>query len=128
VSTTPKNNDGFVAIIIAVIVGVVIILIAISAATSGYYLGSGGNNLFWRSESYIAAYSCFDIAWFQLDDDLDYTGNETVTVGPNTCQIETIDSSGTDYIIRTNSTVNRNTTRLEGTLDELLQLTTLKEI
>jgi hypothetical protein len=123
-----KKNSGFVAIIIAVIVGIVLILMSLSMATMSYYAGIGGVDIQKRDDSYVAAFSCFDTAWYKLSDDLDYLGNETIAVGSNSCHIDPITSQGAGFVIITTSTVDRNTTQLRGVLNEFLQLTSFEEI
>jgi|GEM_PF-2510777 len=79
-----------------------------------------------RADSAQARYlalSCGDIALLKLDGNVNYTGNEAITVDGQTCQIQTIVAQDFARTITTNATVNGHTSRLRIKVDDVATLT-----
>ena len=111
------NNRGFVVLTTVIILSVVLILIAQALSSSGYFQRRGLLDFQFKELSYWMARSCADTALSKLSADLDYAGNETITIDQYQCTIQSITVQGTNSIIKTNATVDQSTTKLKITTD-----------
>lgn len=120
-------NKGYIAIISVIVLSVVLLVLAQVLATAGYFQGSGSNGFEAKERSYFTALSCVDRAIYNLAQDLDYAGNETIAIGDYRCALEPITLQATTTIIRATATTDGSTTKLKVTLDDFLNITAFTE-
>ena len=107
------RNSGFVVLTTVLVLSVVLLLLAQTLSTAGYIQGSGALHFGLKEQSFALARSCLDRGYYNLSQDLDYTGNETLTMGTATCHIDTIITQNGESTITSSATVEQNTTRLK---------------
>jgi len=122
-----KKNSGFIVLTTVIVLSIVLLLIAQTLSTTGYFQRRGILNFQFRELSYFSALSCLDRALYKLTYDLDYTGNETLQLGLYQCSILSVTYAGTITTIHTTATVDQSTTKLVGTADVNLVLTSILE-
>jgi len=136
---TRQNNNfqnGFIALMSVVILSAVMIMVTITLGTVTYFSRMGEFNNESKELSYFLAYTCIDYAEFQLTIDLDYPGNEILTVGDYQCGILPITKEdgdghkkkkGKNRRVTTTATVLNSTTTLQKQFDMYLDTIYFKE-
>ncbi len=111
-----KKESGFIALISSIIISAVLVAVVFSLSFSGFFTRFNLLDSEYKERSYELAYACFNVAVLRLASDSGYLGNETVTVGADTCQIRTITTPGT---IETKAimSVDGATTNLRGVIN-----------
>ena len=101
-SNPQKKQSGFIALITAIILSLILILVTVTINQIGAIarVNSGGSE--YKEQSMALAKSCAPIALLHLTTDRTYTGNETISTPPTSCDIKTIQlntpSAGLDTI------------------------------
>ncbi len=121
------RQNGFVVLTTVIILSAVLILIAQALSTSGYFQRRGLLDFQFKELSYWMARSCADRALSKLSNDLDYAGNETLTIDQYQCTIQPITTQSGNTIIKTNATVDQSATKLKVTTDGDLNVISFAE-
>ena len=122
-----KQRQGFIVITAVIVLSIILILIAQTLSTTGYLQSSNGLNFEFKELSYYTALSCMDHALFQATQDLDYAGNETLTIGNYQCTVAAFTTQSTNIIIRTSATTETSTTKLKMVVDQYLAIVSFTE-
>ena len=128
-----SSHNGFVVLTSVIILSAVLLLLAATLSSSGYLQGSGTVALQSKDVSYYTALSCTDRAVYKLKQDLDYTGNEDITLGGGySCHIDaltqTVTPSGIETTIQTSATAYNSNTVLQTVLNLYLGVKTFREL
>ena len=108
-----SNQKGYIALISSFILsGIIITLTFILAGSSllGRYNTLIAND---KKTSRFLAESCLEVARLRLVQNSSYAGNETVTIGSNTCTIQPIQSATGQKIITAISSAGQSKTILK---------------
>lgn len=124
--------NGYVALVSVLIVGIV----ALSITTSVILLGLGSSRtgfvLEQTEQARGLATACAERALDKLRKDLNYTGNETITLGQGSCQIRPVLGSGnTNRTIETTGTVGTIVKKVKVIIAQVTpqtQLTSWQEV
>jgi len=122
-----ERRDGFIVLLSVIILSAVLLLLAATLSTSGYFQRRGVLDSQFRESSYFLALSCIDQAAFKLSGDLDYAGNETISMGQYQCSILPLVTEGTNTLIHSTATVDQNTSKLVATLNADLAIISIVE-
>ncbi len=109
------NNKGFIAVTSAILISVVLMAIIFSVSYSGFLNRFNILDTYSKERSRGMAEACVAEARNKLASDSSYTGNETITIGTDTCQIMAIESNlpSTDKTIKSKATVRMAVTNLK---------------
>lgn len=125
-------RDGFIALTSVLIIQAVTlaIVLAVGLRSIGESNMSGGEH---QSHRALAmANLCAELALMRLESVRQYAGNETITIGSDSCQILAIEGVGnTNRKVITQSTVAGYTKRMNITLQRIsptMQITSWKEV
>ena len=108
-----KNRNGFTALMATIIISVILFLIASTLSMTGF---AGRLNILdseYKERSVALSEACVDVALLKLAGDQTYTGNVSVPVGLDTCNIQSIDPNINPIIIKTKATFQKAVTNLE---------------
>ncbi len=122
------RQSGFVVLTSVIVLSVVLLLLAQTLSIAGYFQGSGALNFELKERSYALAYTCIDSAFYKISQDLDYAGNETLTIGSGTCHIDTIVYQNNQSTITSSATYGNNTTRLKLVGDANFAIVSFQEL
>ena len=122
------KKNGFVVLTSVIILSVVLLLIAQAVSTSGYFQSSGSLDFEFKELSYSLALSCIDRAYYNLNQDLDYAGNENITITGYTCHIDPVVLQGSDTTFQSSATAGTSTTKLKMTIDQNFAITAFQEL
>ena len=107
-----KSDGGFAALISVIISSVILLLIATTLSMTGF---SGRLNILdseYKERSLALAEACIDTALLRLTQNSNYLGNESVSVGGDTCNIRVIDPNPDPIILETTATYQKAVTNL----------------
>jgi hypothetical protein len=116
-----NDRRGYVLLVSVMIIGFMLIGLAIAATRTLVTDHAATIVIEHEDDARALAEGCADQALLKLRDNVNYTGNETVTIGSQTCTIHTILTSPSR--IQTEATVNGQPYRLQVTLSSLSPLT-----
>lgn len=119
-----KQDSGFIAIISVVIIAALLLAISASLSFSGFFTRSNIADGEYKEHSTALAEACIQEALVKLAANPNYTGNETITIGSDSCTIGSITTSGVQKTIRTSGSFRSTTTNLQVTANALSLSTT----
>jgi hypothetical protein len=125
------KNQGMIALTTVLIVGAIVLAVSIGITTRTVIETQISGSEEQTHKALVAATSCMESALAKLSDNASYTGNESISVGSNTCTISTITSSGNTRTVKTSSTVGGHTRRLSVTVSNVnppLQVSSWQEV
>lgn len=115
-----ENKKAYIALISILIVGAVALNIAVSSAILS--VGQGRNGLLAQNltEAKGLANACAEKALMDLKDNVDYVGNETVSLGSGQCQIETIENLGGETrLVKVTGRANQITKKIKININQI---------
>ena len=113
-STSQKNQKGYIALISILIISGVTLLVAISANLLGISEADMGLQKNQSSRSFYLAVLCAEDALMKLRDNLEYPGNEVLVIGDGTCNILPVEGSGNqNRVIKTTGTIFNQTRKIK---------------
>lgn len=122
-----KTNGGYIALISAIIMTVILMLISITTSHSSFLGRFDSQILEYKDGSYNLAKGCLDHAKLKLAQG-SYAGNETITIGTNSCTIDPITTNSGNTIIVSKATITNTTTKLKLTVNSsTLSIVSLEE-
>src|SRR3989344_2597258 len=101
VSMEHRKNGGYIALIAALIISGVIVMIVATLSQTSFIGRANIAGSHYKERSRSLAQACANVALLRLASSSSYTGNESLGVASETCQIFTIVSSSTGRIIDT---------------------------
>lgn len=114
------NTQGYIALTTALILSVVFLSVGIGVSMLAVSGGQNSLSMYSAKKAEIIAESCVEYALFQLQQSLEYVGNETVNIGGETCDILTIGGIGNNNrVIKTESTVSDYVRHIEVEVAEI---------
>ncbi len=81
------NKSGFIALISVIIISAVLLIVATTLSFSGFFGRFSVLEHEFKKKSFSLAEACAEQARLKLFIDNEYSGNETVNVGTDSCQI-----------------------------------------
>ena len=121
--------QGYLAITAALILS--FLILAIVSASGSAALFSRDNNLDFelKKSSYFLARACLEYALIKLADSPSYAGNETRDIDSDQCEVVSVETSGSNKIIKARSQVSGATTNLRLTVvTQNLSTVSLEEV
>ncbi|MBP9821741.1 MAG: hypothetical protein KBC98_02575 [Candidatus Pacebacteria bacterium] len=126
-----KQQPGIIALITVLITGAIVLIIGLGMAERSMLELNTSLDEELSHQALTAATSCMERALLSLAGNASYAGNETLSVGTNTCSIATITTSGITRTVKTSSTVQGYTRRLQVTVSNVnppLQVSSWQEV
>ncbi len=127
-----EKQKGFIALISLLIILAVTLLIAISTNLFGISeldMGVQGGQ---SAKAFSLASLCAEDALMKLKDDLNYSGNESFSVGEGGCDILSLEGSGNnDRIIKTIGNVSNQIRKIKievGEVDPKMKIISWREV
>lgn len=111
------RRDGFVALVSSVIISLVAMAVVFSASFSGFFARNSVSANYTKEISAYLSESCVHTAMLKLQQDIDYAGNETITIGSDNCTIRAVQTSGSNKTVQTRALFERATTNYEVVID-----------
>lgn len=114
------NKKAYIALISILIVGAVALSVAVSSAILS--VGQGRNGLLAQNltEAKGLSNACAEKALMDLKNDINYIGNETVSLGGGQCQIETIENLGGEArLVEVTGRVNQITKKIKISIGQI---------
>jgi len=107
------STHGYISLISVIIVGAVVLLISVSILILGINQSKGGLLEENSAEARALSNACAEKALMQIKDNINYNGNETITLGNGQCTIETIENlEGESRILKTKGITNNVVNKL----------------
>ncbi len=120
---------GYIAITSAIIISLLLMAITFALSFSSFF---GRHNVFdsqTKEISYALAEACAEKALLNLAQNSSYAGNETITVkSPDTCDILTIETAGSQKTIKTRATFQKTTTNIKVVANMPPQIVSWEEV
>jgi hypothetical protein len=116
-----RKPDGYVLLVSAMIIGLMLIGLAVAATRTLISEHASTIVIEHEDDARSLAEGCADTALLKLRNNVNYTGNETVTINGQTCTIKPLLTS--PYRLQTEATVSSQPYRLQITLSSLSPLT-----
>jgi len=116
-----RKQDGYVLLVSAMIIGLMLIGLAVAATRTLISERASTTVIEREDDARSLAEGCAEHALLKLRNNVNYTGNETVTINGQTCTVKPLLT--TPYRLQTEATVNGQPYRLQVTLSSLSPLT-----
>jgi len=100
ISRRYNNQKGFIALISAIIISLTLLALGASLSLSGFYLRGNILSTEFKEKSAALSEACVETAILEIAKDGNYSGNETVFVGNDSCYIRSV-SGGSEKTIET---------------------------
>ena len=127
-----KTQKGYIALILILIISGVTLLIAISTSLFGISESGMGLQKSQSSEVFYLATLCAEDALMKLKDDLNYSGNETLTFDEGSCDILSLEGSGNqDRTIKTTGAAYNQTRKIKieiAQVNPIMEINTWQEV
>lgn len=114
-----KSENGFVVLMSTIILSAVMLAVVFSLSTSGFFTRLNLLDSENKEASFALAEACGQIAVLKLHQNSSYTGNETITVEREVCRILAKETSGSEIIIKTKSTIGGAVSNVIINLDSI---------
>lgn len=113
-----KNQEsGFILLMSSIVISAILVAVVFSLSFSGFFTRFNLLDSYNKEASLNLAQSCGDIAVLKRIQDGAYAGNETLTVGSDSCQVLTFETSGSEIIIKTTATVHNAVSNIQINLN-----------
>lgn len=110
-------EKGYIAITTSIILSIVILAVAISLGSSNLLIRFDILDFYNKQSSFAIARSCLNYGLLKLADNPAYSGNETIGISSFKCSILTLETSGSNKILKTRSQIEGATTNLKLTVN-----------
>lgn len=102
-----QNHTGIIALMTVLLMGAILLLVTIGISLRSRISGNMTIDQQLSAESMRLATSCMEYALLQLSTDTDYAGDETLTVGTESCIIEPVETPADQMrTVKTSGTVD----------------------
>ena len=127
-----KNQKGYIALISVLIITGAVLFIAINTSLFGISEAGMGLQKSQSSEAFYLAILCAEDALMSLKENLDYYGEETLTIGQGNCTILQVKGSGNkDRVVETTGTIYNQTRKIKieiGRVDPKMEIDSWREV
>ena len=126
---TSKNNNqsGYIALIMVLIIGAVALILVLAANFSTISQAQIGIITNKAAQNYYLATACAEYAIIKLQNDLNYAGNEDITIDGQICHIDPIEGVGNiNRVIKTISNEDGYTKKIKIEIDQVIPQTKVK--
>lgn len=115
-----NSQRGYIALISILIASAIVLLISLSASLLSIGESKMGLQMNQASESFYLAQSCAEYALIALKNDLNYIGDETLTINGQDCTILPLEGSGnTDRVIKALSNAYNQTRKIRIEINQV---------
>ena len=109
-----KFQKGYIALISILIISAIVVLIASSASLFSVSESDMDFQQTQSEKSFYLADFCAEYALMKLESVLNYSGNESVKIGEDSCIVYPIDGSGnTNRVVKTKSNFKNQVRKIE---------------
>lgn len=109
-------KNGYVVLTSIIIISVVILLIALTLGITSFLTRLDISSSYYKEISNSLSKACVQTALLKLSLSPSYSGNETIPVGSDSCQIISVTASGSNKIISTQGQYQNSYTNLKTTV------------
>ncbi|MFA6397610.1 MAG: hypothetical protein WDK96_02050 [Candidatus Paceibacterota bacterium] len=114
-----QKNNGFIALITSIILSIIIFLIASVSSNASFWSRLDSGSIVEKDKSFSLALGCLDYAKLKLAENINYAGNENISIESNTCEIKPIESGIGFKLINIQAIVANKTTNLSVKVDAI---------
>lgn len=107
---THDKENGYIAVVSAMVIMTVLLLLATTTSMASFYSRFNALDRENKKVGTALAESCVDSALLKLAMNSSYLGNETVSVGSNSCKICPVSAAGQIRNFSTKATYNQTVT------------------
>lgn len=112
------KQKGYIAITSAILISIVLMAIILTVSSIGFRGRANIFDSYSYAKSKYASEACLETALLKLVENPDYTGNETINIYSNQCNIlDVVEVSPTERLIQAESIVLTSKTNLSVTVD-----------
>ncbi len=122
-----KSEKGYIALTSVIILGITLLVAVLGFALMIFFNKKSTTQAVLKEGSYFAARACLEKALLNLTVDSAYSGGEDISVDNDQCTISSVTQDGENYVIIATSTIGRNKTTLELTIDGMLDTVSFVE-
>ena len=126
-----KLQKGIIALTTVLITGAVVLFIGLGMTLRSMIESDISLDQELSQKALVMATSCMEQALLLLANNSSYNGNETITIGTQTCSIGTITGEGEERSVQSSSNVYGYTSRLIVTVSDVtppLQISSWQEV
>ncbi|MCB9807891.1 hypothetical protein H6770_01405 [Candidatus Peribacteria bacterium] len=121
------NRDGYIYLLMVLFVGMIALTVLGSYMVLSVTAIQSSNSVRVSMQALSNASSCIERAVVSLQEDLNYAGDETITLADGTCILEAIGGSGTgDRTLCATGVVGNNKRRLEVYVIQMLPMVQIR--
>lgn len=122
----PIHTAGYIGLLTVLIITTVLLFLSLSVGLGGLRISTISLSQSSSLNAKLAAEGCIEHALYELKLDDTYAGNEGLTVGSATCQLETIGGSGNENrTIQATGTNGSSIKRIEVIVSQVNPETTI---
>lgn len=112
------KQKGYIAITSAILISIVLMAIILTVSSIGFRGRANIFDSYSYAKSKYATEACFETALLKLAEDPNYSGNETIDINGNQCNILGVEEiNPEEKLIQTESTVLMSKTSLNVTIN-----------
>jgi len=111
ISYSKNKQKGFIALMSAIIISLTLLTLGASLSLSGFYLRANILSSEFKEKSAALSEACVETARLKIIRDGNYSGNETIFVGNDSCHIRSV-SGGSEKTIETQANYRNAHTNL----------------
>lgn len=109
-----KKSEGFVSVIVIALLAVFSIMFLFGSSFIGIESKKSSDDFFKKDKAKYLAFACTQDALLKLKTNASYAGNETISVGSDSCQILAVQNLGGEQrVVKTQSTVEIYTKKIQ---------------
>jgi hypothetical protein len=127
-----NQKNGYIALVSVLIISSITLFLAINANLFGISESGMALRKSHSSKSFYLANLCAEDALMKLKNNLDYSGDETLSLDGGSCYISSLEGSGNeDRIIKTSGNFNDQTRRIIieiGRVNPLMEISSWREV
>lgn len=127
-----KMQQGYVALITILLVSAVALVLVVDTTLFGVSETKTSLLQEQSTQAYYLAESCAEYALLNLQNDLEYSGEETLNIGDYSCEILAVEGQGNqDRVIKTQGLVNNQTRKLRIDIESIapgMEITSWEEV
>ena len=123
------KSSGYIAIVTAIIISVLIVVMAFTISLNSFIGRANILDSNFKEVSRALSEACFEEARLKLAQNSSYSGNEIINIGSDSCDILSVSSNGSQYVINTQAQYQDSYTDLIFTINSAdLSLVSWQEV
>lgn len=107
------SNNGFIALTSAIIIALLLMTVTFAISSTGFFGRSNVLDAELKERSLALAEACADTALLKLTQNINYSGNENITIGNDICSIMPIETAGGQKTIKAKAIFQNAATNLK---------------